>query len=145
MKKNSDREWVQLDIGQPYFNYLKKEFSKKNIYADGTGVSILSLNAHHWLMQLVGQAVRLSPMDISVVLCEKRIPGVLRVNTSRYPYVKAVIEADYQNAFLNYYLHRKSRYRQTEIIRRWMDEYDLAESVNKYVKMFRRHNQKIGK
>ena len=64
MKKNSDREWVQLNVGQPYFNYLKKEFSEKNIYADGIVVYLLSLNAHHWLMELEGEAVGLNPRDI---------------------------------------------------------------------------------
>lgn len=145
MKNRHNREVIQMDVPQPYYNYLKRQFANSTMAICGQTAYVLHVNAHHWLMQLAGQAVRLSPMCIVLVLCEKKLSGVLQINMVLYPHIKAVLDADYQNAFMTFYLHHKDRYRQAEIINRWLEMYSLGESINKYVKMFRRWNAKNNK
>ena len=142
--KIEGREVVLVSIENPYYNFLKKNFTDKRIVVDDCSVHVLTLPGMHYMLRLVANMCMANPFNIVLVLGTGPTGGLPYVPIDRRPILKDLIRQVYNMNFYNFYVTEKALgLGNTEIINKWFADYDLSdENINKYVKIISRYRKK---
>lgn len=139
-------EIVQLVVGNPYYNFLQKEFGGCIMRIGDQDAIPLQISPRNWMPIKIAAKYGINPMSLCIVLSNSLISGVIhaRVSSYRSNALRGMIDTVYKLNFL--YYREKLKHggmRDADIIRGWLDAYDLPnENPNKYVKIIQNHSKK---